>query len=249
LIILKSSEEIEEIKKAAQIAKIVMDRTLGWMHPGLTTLQVDKFVNSQIKAFHSLPSFLGVDGYKFSTCISINNEVVHGMPSNRKIRRGDIVSLDLGVKLNGWNSDMCRTKVADGKKKSDYVDKFLEVGIKALDEAITQVVIGNRVGDISSSIQKSVETAGFNVIRDLTGHAIGRELHEDPMIPCFGKRGTGDVLQEGMVLCVEVMYVAGSPLLKSAKDGWTVSTMDGKISAMFEDMVAVAPDGPKVLTR
>jgi methionyl aminopeptidase len=249
LIVLKSPQEIEEIQEVAQIAKVVMDRTLKWIHPGLTTLQVDKFIASQIKAFHAKSSFLGVGGYEYSSCISINEEIVHGVPSKRKIRNGDIVSFDLGVFKNGWNSDMCRT-VAVGTGCTDRFPKnFLSVGWEALGECVKKAIVGNTVGDISSCIQESIEKHGFNVIRDLTGHAIGKELHEDPMIPCFGEPGSGEILRIGMVLCVEVMYMAGLPFLETTGDGWTIVTKDGQVSAMFEDMIALTASGPKYLTR
>ncbi|MBU1104925.1 type I methionyl aminopeptidase [Candidatus Parcubacteria bacterium] len=248
MVIIKTPQEIEEIYLTAQIAKKVMERTLGWIHPGLKTANIDKFVSSQLKSLHAKSSFLGEGGYKFSTCISINDEVVHGMPGGRKVKKGDLLSLDMGALFGGWKSDMCRTIVV-GQEPNPATKKFLQIGQLALDRAINAIVPGNFVGDISCTIQNTIERAGYNVIRDLTGHAIGKELHEDPQIPCFGRCSSGVSLVCGMVLCVEVMYVAGSPELAVSRDGWTVKTKDGKLSAMLEDMVAVTENGYRILTR
>jgi len=248
MVVIKTPQEIEEIYITAQIAKKVMERTLGWIHPGLTTANIDKFVYSQLRALHAKSSFMGEGGYKYSTCISINEEVVHGVPGARKVKKGDVLSLDLGALFGGWKSDMCRTIVV-GQEPNPTVQKFLQAGQLALDKAISVIAPKKFVGDISCTMQKTVEDAGYNVIRDLTGHAIGKELHEDPFIPCFGKCGTGPELICGMVLCIEAMFVAGSPQLVIAKDNWTVKTKDGKLSAMFEDMVAVTKEGYRILTR
>lgn len=248
MVVIKTPQEIEEIYVTAQIAKKVMDRTLGWIHPGLTTASIDKFVFSQLKSLHAKSSFLSEGGYRFSACISINDEVVHGVPGSRKVKKGDILSLDLGALYGGWKSDMCRTIIV-GREPNPAVKKFLQVGQTVLDKAIAVAIPGNFVGDISCTMQKAVEEAGYNVIRDLTGHAIGRELHEDPQIPCFGKCQTGAVLTVGMVICVEAMFVAGNPQLVVSHDGWTVKTKDGKMSAMLEDMVAITKDEPWILTR
>lgn len=252
MISLKTEKDILEIKECTGIAKKVMNTALNFVKPGITTLELDNFIYSQIKANKATSSFFGVYGYKYSSCISINEEIVHGVPRNRKIKNGDVVSVDLGVKFKGWNSDFCRTVIAgkEGKKGSFAKEKnFLEIGFKTLDLAINKCRHGNFVGDISSTIQENIEKAGFSVIRELAGHGIGKKLHEDPAIACFGKKGSGEMLLSGMVLCVEVMYMEGSPLLKLGSDKWTISTKDKKLSAMFEDMVLVKDGNPEVLTR
>lgn len=270
-IIIKSEEEIEKIRKSCKIAACVMQRTLGFIHPFITTSKIDKFIGSQIKSFHGEPSFKNFEGYKYSSCISINDEVVHGIPGDRKIKRGDLVSVDLGVYYNGFHSDMCATveipeaKIADGKWRmgdrnwrindgkliitGGKQKRFLEAGIFALDNVAAMCKPGNRVGDISYAMQSVIEGSGYNVVRDLVGHGIGRSLHEEPQIPCFGKRGAGYKLVPGMVIAVEVMYMKGKHSLNIKKDGWTFKTADSSLSAMFEHTVAITKEGPEVLTK
>ena len=262
-IIIKTKDEIGKMRKSGFLAAVVMKRTLGWIHPYITTLQVDKFINSQIKSFHAAPSFMGQDGYKFSSCISINEEVVHGLPSDRRIKKGDLVSIDLGVLYDGFHSDMCGTVevglgklvVGDENSESNWgfvggcKNAFLNAGIMALDAAILKCRPENRVGDISYAIQQVVEESGFFVVRDLVGHGIGRSLHEEPQIPCYGKAGTGTKLLEGTVIAVEVMYTRKNSPLVVLSDGWTFATKDKSLSAMFEHTVAITKTGCEVLTK
>ncbi|MFH1566013.1 MAG: type I methionyl aminopeptidase [bacterium] len=262
MIKIKTENEIEKMRKSGSLAAEVMKRTLGFIHPYLPTFQVDKFIDSQIKSFHALPSFKGFEGYKFSSCISINEEVVHGLPSERKIRNGDLVSIDLGVLYEDYHSDMCGTLEVGTKlfvpdKSSTHSwelgeckeKKFLETGIRALDKALLECRPGNFVGDISEAMQKTVEGNGYFVVRDLVGHGIGTSLHEDPQIPCYGKAKNGEKLLEGMVLAVEVMYTKKNTPLKILSDKWTFSTADKSLSAMFEHTVAITKNGYEVLTK
>jgi len=262
MIIIKTPLEIDKMRKSGFLAATVMKRTLGFIHPHLTTLQVDKFIKSQIKSFHALPSFIGQDGYEFSSCISVNEEVVHGLPSERKIKKGDLVSIDLGVLYDGYHSDMCGTLgvgvgklllPCKGSKESWELErcqnKFLEAGIKALDRAIEQCKPGNFVGDISYAMQRTIEENGYFVVRDLVGHGIGKNLHEDPQVPCFGEAGRGPKLIEGMVLAIEVMYTKENIPLKVLSDGWTFATKNKSLSAMFEHTGAVTKNGCEVLTK
>lgn len=237
------------MREGGKVAAEIMRRTLGWLHPHSTTYQVNKFVASQMKSFHVEPSFKGFDGYPFSTCVSVNEEVVHGLPSARKLRPGDIVSLDLGVNHRGWHTDMCRTVVLPRRGgKNEAAESFLAVGRQALETAVAAAVPGGHLGDISAAMQAVVEKAGLQVVRDLVGHGIGRQLHEEPQVACFGRAGKGISLKEGMVLAIEVMYVGGSFKLNLGDDGWTLSTADGGLAAMFEDSVAITSTGPLVLT-
>lgn len=270
-IVIKTPQEIEKIYDSCKIAAIVMQRTLGFIHPFIATERVDKFIDSQIKSFHAAPSFKGFEGYKYSSCISVNDEVVHGIPGSRKIKRSDLLSIDLGVYYRGFHSDLCTTvempdaKMEDGNWRMSGRNwkiengrliitggkqkRFLEAGIFALDSAINMCKPGNRLGDISHAIQSIIEDYGYNVVRDLVGHGIGSSLHEEPQIPCFGKKGTGLKLSEGMVIAVEVMYTKGSQLLNIKEDGWTFATKDKSLSAMFEHTVAITKEGPQVLTK
>ncbi|PIS12802.1 type I methionyl aminopeptidase [candidate division WWE3 bacterium CG09_land_8_20_14_0_10_39_24] len=246
-IILKTPDEIEKMRKSGLLAATVMQRIVGFIHPHLTTLQVDKFINSQIKSFHAKPSFIGQDGYEFSSCISINAEVVHGLPSEKKIKKGDVVSIDLGVLYEGYHSDMCKTVEVGASAPGNK--RFLEAGVSALNYAISQCKPGNRVGDISHSLQKIIEENGYFVVYDLVGHGIGKNLHEEPQIPCYGKVGTGPELLEGMVIAIEVMYTKTNSPLEILSDGWTFATQDKSLSAMFEHTVAITKNGCEVLTK
>jgi len=242
---IKTKEDLDKMRESCAIASKVMEDALGYIRLGITTCEVDKFIERKIKSYGGKPSFRGQDGYKFASCISINDEVVHGLPSSRTINKGDVVSIDLGVLFRGFHSDMCCSVEVGGEKEK----KFLDVGRKALDAAIGECRPGNCVGDISNAMQRVVEGAGYSVVKDLVGHGIGRKLHEEPQIPCFGKRGTGPSLKEGMVIAIEVMYMKGRSDLVLLPDSWTFSTRDGKLSAMFEHTVAIVKGGYEVLTK
>ena len=216
--------------------------------PGATPLDIEKKAQELIKTHSGQPSFQMVKNYLWATCININDGVVHGIPNNIPFKRGDAVSIDVGMYYKGFHTDTSIT-VPSGKI-DNKLDKFLEVGRIALTCAISKAKAGNDVFDISQNIQNIVEKHGFLPIRALTGHGVGKELHEEPQIPCFWESGMGrgEVLVEGAVLAIEVIYTMGKPDLVQDQDNWTIRTKDGKIAGLFEETVAVTRDGPLVLT-
>lgn len=218
------------------------------IEPGLNTHEVDAFCERYIEA-HSgaVPAFRGLYGFPGSVCISINEEIVHGIPSRERILAdGDIVSVDVGVKLDGWCSDSAWT-FAVGEISEEAL-ALMEVTREALRAALAAVVPGNHVGDIGAAVVSTVEGTPYGIVRDLVGHGIGREVHEDPQVPNVGRPGYGPLLREGMVLAVEPMLSAGSPHIRTLDDAWTVVTADRSLSAHFEHTVAVTADGPRILT-
>ena len=267
LILIKSEKELAVMRTAGQIAGQVMEEILSAINPGIATVELDALAEKLILQAGGFPSFKSVPGWDWATCININEGVVHGVPSGRVLREGDVASVDLGVYYQGFHSDTAwtvqvqssrpqrqRTVLRGGQAKrkaqnSISKEKFLKAGCDALERAIGKCQVGNRVGDVSAVIQKTVEKAGLNVVRDYTGHGIGRELHEPPAIPCFGRSKAGEVLVAGMVLAIEVIYMSGNYKLKILKDGWTAVTEDGKIAGLFEKTVAIYKNGPQVLTN
>jgi methionyl aminopeptidase len=248
VISLKSTEEIEAIAKAGAILAAMFDAIVPEVRPGVSTADLDLFGENFIMSHDgAVPSFKGLYGFPASLCISINHEVVHGIPNPKRIiEEGDIVSVDGGVQLDGWFADAARTY---GVGDTDAVSEVLmRVTQEALQAGIAQAVAGNRLGDIGHAVQNVAETAGFTVVRDLVGHGIGREPHEEPQVPNFGKAGKGLVLQPGLVLAIEPMVNAGTPSVRTLPDRWTVVTLDKKRSAHFEHTVAITENGPKVLT-
>jgi methionyl aminopeptidase len=248
VISLKSTEEIEAIAKAGAILAAMFDAIVPEVRPGVSTADLDLFGENFIMSHNgAVPSFKGLYGFPASLCISINHEVVHGIPNPKRIiEEGDIVSVDGGVQLDGWFADAARTY---GVGDTDAVSEVLmRVTQEALQAGIAQAVAGNRLGDIGHAVQNVAETAGFTVVRDLVGHGIGREPHEEPQVPNFGKAGKGLVLQPGLVLAIEPMVNAGTPSVRTLPDRWTVVTLDKKRSAHFEHTVAITENGPKVLT-
>jgi methionyl aminopeptidase len=247
---LKTQSEIEAMKVAGSKLAYVRDQTARHIKVGVTSLELDRLATKLIKETGSKPSFSMISGYRHSTCININDEVVHSIPSNRKIRLGDVVSLDVGLCFNGWHSDTSVT-VAVGKT-SPEIRNFLKVGIKSVKSAIAKAKVGNRVWDLSHAMQKTIEDAGYGVVTALTGHGIGRFLHEEPAVPCFEAQDYkhSPILKQGMVLAIEIMYAQGSgEVVYKNDDGWTICTRDGKIAGLFEETVAVTKDGPLILTR
>ena len=248
MIPIKSAEEIEAISRAGAILGGLFDAILPEIRPGVSTADLDLFgENFIISHDGATPAFKGLYGFPASLCISLNHEVVHGIPSpKRLLREGDIVSLDAGVHLEGWYADSARTfAVGDIDAVSEVL---MRVTQEALQAGIAQAVAGNRLGDIGSAVQNVAETAGFAVVRDLVGHGIGREPHEEPQVPNFGKPGKGVELRPGMVLAIEPMVNAGTSAVRTLPDRWTVVTADKKRSAHFEHTVAITENGPKVLT-
>ncbi len=247
MIILKSPEEIDKIAQACRIVAKTIKAIKLMVKPGLTTLEIERFADTYIRAQGGIPTFKGYRGFPASICTSVNNEVIHGIPSKRVLQRGDILSVDLGVYKDGFNGDGAVT-IPISEIGPD-LERLLKVTEESLYIGIEHARIGNRVSDISYSIQRFVEANGFSVVREFVGHGIGRELHEDPQVPNFGPPGRGPRLMEGMTLAIEPMVNAGGYEIIILNDGWTAVTADGKPSAHFEHTVLVTSDGPEILTK
>lgn len=246
-IILKTPEQIEKISRAGDILADLFEELRTYIRPGVNTYQIDKFAERFIRKHGARATFKSVPGYNYATCISVNNEVVHGIPRKSKvIERGDIVSVDCGTTLSGYIGDSTVTFVMPGATEEAL--KLVDVTRKSLEIGIEKAVIGNRLGDIGAAIQSYVESNGFSVVKEYVGHGTGVELHEEPAIPHYGNPGEGVELVEGMVLAIEPMVNQGSDGCRTLRDGWTVVTKDGKLSCQFEHTVAITKDGPVVLT-
>jgi methionyl aminopeptidase len=247
MIYLKSERELNLMRKAGSIVAQILDEMAKMAAPGISTGELDRFAESRIKELGAKPAFKGYNGFPACVCISVNQEVVHGIPSNKRVLKdGDIVGLDFGVVYDGWYGDSART-VPVGKI-SDEAQKLLDVTKEGLYRGIEQCREGNRVFDIGHAVQNYVENFGYGVVREFVGHGIGRALHEDPQVPNYGPKGKGPALKVGMVLAIEPMINAGSHEVKVLKDGWTAVTVDDSLSAHFEHTVAITPSGPEILT-
>ncbi len=244
---LKSPDDILRIREAGKIIAGIFHSLSGMRLESCSTLEIDRFIEDLIHKKNARPSFKTIRGYNHASCISINDEIVHGIPSKKKIiRKGDIVKIDIGVVKNGYFADGCETFTID--PVSEAAQKLVTVTRESLEKAIAIAIPGNRLGDIGCVIQKHAESSNFSVVRDLTGHGVGFSVHELPAILHYGLRGTGQMLEEGMVLAIEPMLNAGSPEIRSLGDGWTIVTADGGLSAQFEHTIAVTRNGPQVLT-
>ncbi len=248
MIELKTQEEIEKMRKSGRILSLALSLMCENAKPGITTLELDKMAEEFIRSKGGIPACKGYEGFPGTMCISVNDEVVHGIPCNRKLKEGDIVSFDSCVLLDGWYSDSAITVIV-GKEKSEIDRKLVEVTEKALYKGIEKAVVGNRLGDISVAVQRFVEDNGFSVVREYTGHGIGRHLHEDPSVPNYGKEDTGVLLKEGMTIAIEPMVCAGDYELYTANDGWTAKTLDHSNAAHFEHTIAITRNGPDILTK
>ncbi len=246
MIIYKTNEEIECMKKSNYIVAKILYELKNLIKPGIKTIELEEYASKRIKEMGAKPAFKGYRGFPYSLCVSINEEIVHGIPSQRKLKEGDIVSLDLGVFYKGYYGDAAITLgVGEISLESK---KLLEVGKKALEIGINMVEEGNRISDISHAIQKFVENNGFSVIRDFVGHGIGSSLHEDPQIPNFGSPGKGPKIKKGMVLAIEPMIAAGGYEVEILPDSWTAVTKDRSRAVHFEHSVAVTNNGPLILS-
>jgi methionyl aminopeptidase len=244
---LKSAREIGLMRAGGHILADVVDHLRETVKPGLSTLEIDEDVEAFIRSRGALPAFKGYRGFPATVCISINDEVVHGIPSaHRRIKEGDIVGLDLGCIVEGYYAD-CAFTLAIGDVPPK-VQQLLDITRESLDAAIAECRAGRRLSDVSHAVQAHVERHGFSVVRAFVGHGIGRALHEDPQIPNFGDPGRGPQLRPGMVLAIEPMVTMGSWEVKVLDDGWTAVTRDGSLAAHFEHTIAVTDDGPEVLT-
>jgi methionyl aminopeptidase len=246
VIVCKSPAEIERMRAANALVAQVLGELAAMVAPGVSTLDLDAAAEKSVRAAGAEPAFKGYRGYPATLCASVNDQVVHGIPNKRPMASGDIVSLDMGVKLNGFYGDSAVT-VAVGQV-SDEVKALLRVTEEALERGIAQVRIGARISDIGHAIQKHVEANGFTVVREFVGHGIGAALHEEPQIANYGEPGRGPRLAEGMTLAIEPMVNMGKPSVKVLADGWTAVTRDGSLSAHFEHTVAVTKNGPLVMT-
>ena len=247
MVILKLPEEIERARASNKIVAEVLSKLRDKVKPGVTTGELDKFAELLAEKRGARPAFKGYRGYPYSLCTSLNEEVVHGMPSACVLKEGDIVGLDFGVFYKGFFGDAAITLPVG--KISPGAMKLIEVTQQSLYAGIEQVKAGNRLGDISGSVQQTVEAAGFSVVRDFVGHGIGRNLHEEPQIPNYGKKGRGIELKTGMILAIEPMVNQGEYKVKILQDCWTVVTEDGKLSAHFEHSVAITDNGPDILSE
>jgi methionyl aminopeptidase len=246
MIVCKSPAEIEKMRAAAQLVAQILDELAAMVTPGVSTADLDAAAEAAVRKAGAEPAFKGYRGYPSTLCASVNEQVIHGIPNARPLGAGDIISLDMGVKLNGYYGDSAIT-VPVGQVGDD-VKQLLRVTQEALDRGIAQVRLGGRISDIGHAIQKHVEANGFSVVREFVGHGIGAALHEEPQIANYGEPGRGPRLAEGMTLAIEPMVNMGKPSVKVLADGWTAVTRDGSLSAHFEHTVAVTKDGPLVLT-
>jgi len=246
MIILKSEEEIQLMRESGHITALVLQELARNIREGISTGELDRIAENTIRKLGGRPAFKGYRGYRHATCISINEEVVHGIPGRRKLRQGDVVSIDMGVFYRCYCSDSAFT-YAIGEIEEDH-RKLLEVTRDSLYRGSAKALPGNRLGDLSSEIQGYVEKNGFSVVRDLVGHGIGRDMHEEPQVPNYGEPGLGPMLKEGMVLAIEPMVNRGTWKVFIKEDKWTVVTADAKCSAHFEHTVAITDKGPRVLT-
>jgi len=246
MIIYKSPAEIDLMREAGAILGETLAHLQSMAKPGVPLLELDREADRFIRARDCIPGFVGYDGYKNAICTSVNEQVVHAIPSNRKLREGDLLSLDAGLIHRGFWAD-AGLSLGIGKISAE-AQRLIDVTRESLALGIAQARVGNRIGDISAAVQHHVEQAGFSVVRSFVGHGIGRDMHEDPQVPNFGIAGTGPLLKPGMVLAIEPMVNAGGPDVALLGDGWTVVTVDHSLSAYFEHSVAITADGPEILT-
>ena len=260
----RSKGELSLMRKSGEITAKALKAVLKAVKAGITLIELDKIAEAEIKKNGAQPGFMTVPGYKWATCVTINHEVVHGIPRDIKLAKGDLFSVDVGALLNGWHTDAAWSVIVgyeSGVKDQEKTDpstssqddfsaknRFLKAGEEAMWQGINQARSGNRIGDIGASMQKVVEGAGYSVVRSLVGHGIGKKLHEDPEVPGFGKAGKGLPLKKDMTIAIEAIYNQGGPDVVLDKDGWTISSVDGSLGGLFEQTVAVAKNGPIVLT-
>ena len=248
MIVLKTSRELALMREACRISAGALQVAGEAVRPGISTWEIDKIAYDYIKSQGAEPNFLGLYGFPATACISINDEVIHGIPSKKRIlQSGDIVSIDLGAKIGGYNGDNAATFACG--EISEEAKRLIETTRESLYEAIKMAVPGGKIGDIASAVQTYCESRGYSVVREYTGHGVGKELHEDPSVPNYGTAGRGVRLLPGMTIAIEPMINQGTAKIKVLPDGWTVKTQDSKLSAHFEHTVAITKDGPVILTR
>ncbi|WAM32443.1 type I methionyl aminopeptidase [Caldicellulosiruptor naganoensis] len=246
MITIKSEAELDSMRCAGKIVANVLKELEKIIRPGITTKELDEFAEEYIIKNGGIPSFKGLYGYPASICTSVNDEVVHGIPSMRRLESGDIISIDVGVCVDGLHADAARTFAVG--EISETAKLLIKTTEESFFEGIKNAVAGKRVGDISNSIQRYVESRGFSVVRDLVGHGIGRKFHESPQVPNFGKAGVGIRLIKNMTLAIEPMVNEGTFRVYTAEDGWTVKTLDGKLSAHYENTIVITEGLPEIIT-
>ncbi len=249
-----SPEELEKIRQGGEILASILQETLQKVAPGVTTRALDQFADNLIKDAGGEASFKMEPGYRWATCMNVNDIVVHGIPTDYPLQPGDRLGVDVGLYLNGFHTDASWSVLVSGGKGELLSNKlhFLEVGQEALNKAILAARLGNHIGDISHAMQQVVEGAGYSCVKQLVGHGVGHHLHEDPEVPCFlrGAIEKTPLIKPGMVLAIEVIYNQGaSPVVYQNNDGWTIVTRDGSLSGLFEHTVAITASGPEILTR
>ena len=248
-IMIKTPLEIEKMRRSGQVVREVLEHVRQYVKPGASTQDLENAAAGKIRELGAKPAFKGYRGFPCVLCTSVNEEVVHGIPSaSRVLRDGDIVSIDTGVILDGYYGDSAIT-VAVGEKVSPRTKRLLEVTQASLERGIEAIKPGATLGDVGAAVQEVVEAEGFSVVREFVGHGIGTRLHEDPQVPNYGRRGQGQKLREGMVIAIEPMVNAGKPDVHVLSDGWTAVTQDGSLSAHFEHTVAVTAEGATILTQ
>ncbi len=248
MIVLKTSQELTYIKAACQLSAAALQIAGNAVRPGVSTWEIDKLAHDFIVKHGGRPNFLGYCGYPATACISVNHQVIHGIPSKDVIlKEGDIVSIDLGAELHGYHGDNAATFAVG--EVSPQAKRLMDVTEQSLYKGIEAAISGGRIGDISAAVQQHAEEAGFSVVRQFVGHGVGTKLHEEPEVPNYGKAGHGIRLIPGMTLAIEPMINMGTPNVKTLKDGWTVETADGALSAHFEHTIAITANGPVILTR
>ena len=247
MITIKSEKEIELMRKAGYLVSLTHKYLKPYIKPGITTKELDKLAEDFIRSHDGVPTCKGYHGFPSSLCISINDEVVHGIPGKRKLKNGDIITIDMVISYKGYQADSAWTyAVGEISKEKKYLMEHTE---KALYEGLKQVKPGNRLGDVSHAIQEYAESHNLSVVRELSGHGIGTEMHEDPDIPNYGKKGTGIVLKKGMTLAIEPMLNLGKRDIAILNDDWTIVTLDGSDSAHYEHTVVVTKDGCEIITK
>jgi len=246
MIIRKSKPEIEKMRQAGLIVAAVLKELASMVEPGITTRDLDRVAEKRIREAGAIPTFKGYHGYPASICTSVNDEVVHGIPGNKRLREGDIIGIDCGATYQGYVGDSALT--APVGKIDDKVKQLLDATRQSLFQAIEKCRVGNRLGDVGYAVQGFVEPLGYSVVRNYCGHGVGRAMHEEPQVPNYGQPGKGRPLQEGWVIAIEPMVNLGKHDVKVLSDGWTVVTQDGKPSAHFEHTIAITENGPRILT-
>lgn len=244
---LKTPEQLDKMAASGQVQARALQLAVSKARPGATTAEIDTAVEKYIRSQGGVPSFKGYKGFPGSICSSVNDMVVHGIPGPQRLEKGDLISIDIGVTLDGWVSDAAVT-VAVGGTDDPISLQLMDVTKQSLFDAVEQCRVGNRLGDVSHAVQQRVEGAGFSVIRELIGHGVGREMHEEPQVPNYGSPGTGPELKAGMVIAIEPMVNVGGPQITMGDDGWAVYSSDGSLTAHFEFTVAITDAEPRILT-